>query len=80
MTKVSSWVTKNHIWEKTVFSDEKRFSLDRPDDWRIYVSECEDFSRQRRQCGVGSIMVWVMTLPNVLLSYEIIKGKFNSEA
>ena len=25
---VSTWVTENHPWEKTVFIDEKRFSLD----------------------------------------------------
>ena len=80
LTKVSSWVTENHVWEKTVFSDEKRFNLDGPDDWRTYVSEYEDISRQRRQWGSGSIMVWMMTLPNGLFSYEIIKRKFNSKA
>jgi len=79
LTKVSTWVTENHVWEKAI-SDETRFSLDGPDDWRTYLLEYEYISRQRRQCGGGSIIVWMMTLPNGLLSYEIIKGKFDSEA
>ena len=68
LTKVSSWVTENHV------CDEKRFSLDGPGDWHTYFSEYEDISRQQRQCGGGSIMVYR------LLSYEIINKKFNSEA
>jgi len=77
---INGWITENHPWEKTVFSDEKRFSLDGPDDWRTYVTKNEEFTRQQRQCGGGSIMVWLMALPNGLLSYQIIPGKFNSNA
>lgn len=80
LLKVSTWVSENHVWEKTVFSDEKRFSLDGPDDWRTYISKNEHISRQRRQCRGGGIMVWMMALPNGLLSYNVVKGKFNSEA
>ena len=77
---INGWITENHPWEKTVFSDEKRFSLDGPDDWRTYVTKNEEFYKQRRQCGGGSIMVWLMALPNGLLSYKLIPGKFNSNA
>ena len=30
---ITDWLTENHNWNETVFSDEKRFSLDVPDSW-----------------------------------------------
>ena len=77
---ITRWMTENHPWEKTIFSDEKRFSLDGPDDWRTYAMKNEEINRQQRQCGGGSIMIWLMTLPNGLLSYKVIAGKFNSDS
>jgi len=35
------WLAENHPWERTIFSDEKWFSLDSPDDWRSYVQKSE---------------------------------------
>ena len=43
---IKGWITENHPWEKTVLSDEKRFSLDGPNDWRTYVTKNEEFYKQ----------------------------------
>ena len=75
---ITQWVTLNHPWELTVFSDEKRFSLDGSDDWRSYTRDGKSIIRQRRVCEGGSVMVWMMMLPNGLLSYRFIDGAFNS--
>ena len=75
---ISDWIISNHQWEKTVFSDEKRFSLDGPDDWRTYVQKSKPAVRERRQSKGGGIMVWLMLLPNGILAHRVITGKFGS--
>lgn len=75
---ISDWISTNLSWESTIFSDEKRFSLDGPDDWRTYIHNSENYFRQTRQCKGGGVMVWLMVMPNGLLTYHIIEGKFNS--
>ena len=72
------WITTNHDWNKTIFSDEKRFTLDGPDNWLTYVYKDRRILRQRRQCKGGGVMVWLMVMPNGLLSYKFIEGKFSS--
>jgi len=73
------WITNNHDWSKTIFSDEKRFSLDGPDNWMTYIGRNEIIERNMRQCKGGGVMVWLMVMPNGLLSYKIIEGKFDSK-
>lgn len=71
-------LSENHPWEQTVFSDEKWFSLDGPDDWRTYVGKNENPFRPRRQKKGGGVMVWAMMLPNGLLTYKILDREFKS--
>ena len=52
---ITKWISTNHPWERTVFSDEKRFSLGGPDDWRTYSLKSESIIRNKRQCYGGSV-------------------------
>jgi len=76
---VSQWIADNHNWEKTVFSDEKRFSLDGSDYWMSYTGVSEKIVRPKRQCRGGSVMVWLMVIPNGLLSYRFIRTNFKAK-
>jgi len=76
---VKKWITNNHDWNQTIFSDEKRFSFDGPDNWMSYVDRKCKMERERRQCKGGGVMVWLMVMPNGLLSHKIIQGKFGSK-
>ena len=75
---ITHWFTENHNWKKTIFTDEKKFSLDGPDDWGTYMYPGETMLRNKRQCDGGGLMVWLMVMPNGLLSHKIIKGSFKS--
>lgn len=75
---ITTWIQSNVNWSKVIFSDEKRFSFDGPDNWSSYVPKNKTLMRYRRPCGGGSVMVWMMLMPNGLLSYKIIDGTFNS--
>lgn len=75
---VTEWLCNKHNWNQTAFSDEKRFTLDGPDDWTSYVPKSSNIYRQIRQCKGGGFMIWLMALPNGLLSYRIVEGTFNS--
>jgi len=52
---ITDWLTENHDWNETVFSDEKRFSLDSPDSWYTYVKIGETNIRQIRHIEGGGI-------------------------
>lgn len=75
---INDWIGKGQDWYKTIFTDEKIFYLDGPDDYKTYVIKNEPISRQKRICGGGKIMVWLMTLPNGLVAYKTFRGTFDS--
>ena len=79
VASITAWIENQHCWEKTIFSDEKRFSLDGPDDWRSYHQISQKLYRTKRQCGGGSILLWMMVLPNGLLSYRVVQGNLNAD-
>jgi transposase len=48
-------------WNRTIFSDEKKFNLDGPDGWSSYWHDLrkEPLIFSKRQHGGGSVMVWL---------------------
>jgi len=76
---ISQWMGNNHVWENTVFTDEKWFSFDGPSDWRSYSPKSRPLFRGRRQAGGGGIMVWALVMPNGLLTYRIISGTYKAQ-
>ena len=75
---ISEWISSNHNWENTIFSDEKKFTIDGPDCWMSHVPKNPRCIRNKHQCGGGKIMVWMMIFPNGLLSFHVINEKFKS--
>ena len=76
---VTQWITSNQNWEQTIFTDEKRFTLDGPDDWRTYCLKNKTPIRNKRQCKGGGILCWLMCMPNGLLAFRIIHGIFKAD-
>lgn len=74
------WIAENHQWDITVFTDEKRFSMDGPDSWSSYTDEGRPVQLNKRQNNGGGIMVWGALLPPNFLYLLRIDGKFNSAA
>lgn len=75
---ITEWISSRHDWNFTIFSDEKKFNLDGPDNWYSYRRKSQPLLRQKRQCRGGGVLVWLMVMPNGLLSYTILDGIFNS--
>jgi len=61
------WILDNHPWNRTVFTDEKRFNLDGPDSWFSWMREDRPVVRNRRQQGGGNIQVFGILIPGPFL-------------
>lgn len=72
------WLRDVHPWMSTIFSDEKKFNLDGPDNWSTYFDESRRIYRSKRQMGGGSVMVWMALLPNGTLHLELLEGKVDT--
>ena len=87
------WLEQNIEWNNSVFTDEKAFSLDGPDNWfaiyiyiislilnfrRSYTLKGNEFSRIKRQCQGGKLMYWGSVFPNGLIYIEEVSNHFNS--
>lgn len=73
-------IETNHPFNLTIFSDEKKFNLDGPDNWTSWTDPERKILRQKRQMGGGSIMIWGMMTPNLKCFVHKIEGRIDAEA
>lgn len=71
-------IRKQVDWKTVIFSDEKRFNLDGPDNIYSYMDENSSMVRQKRQMGGGGLMVWGMVFPDGQLELKLMIGKQKS--
>lgn len=58
------WLRSRLEWDKVVFSDEKKFTIDGPDNQCSYTRLGKRRLRDKRQGKGGSLMIWGMVLPS----------------
>lgn len=75
---VKEWMKKNINWSKVIFSDEKRFSRDGPDNFSSFIPKYSKFTRQRHQSNGQGIMIWGMLHPDGMVYLKEMIGKQNS--
>ena len=73
------WIAENTINKNVVFSDEKRFSFDGPDNWSSWYDPLDPPLRIKRQMKGGGIMVWGMILPTGEIFVEKLVGRVNAD-
>ena len=78
MEKSERWIADRVDSQKIVFSDEKTFKLDGPDDWKTWMLEKEKLDRNNRQGGGGGIMVWEMLFPSGIIFVKKVDGSLTS--
>jgi transposase len=75
------FLNKNTIWDRVVFSDEKKFNLDGPDGYQFYWhdlrKEVEVYST--RVNGGGSVMVWAGMSCYGKTQLAFLEGRQNSQ-
>lgn len=66
-------------WNRVIFSDEKKFTLDGCDSFYTWIDKNQSPVRIKNIIKSSSLMIWAMILPIGLISYCIMRGKQNSE-
>jgi hypothetical protein len=74
-----NWIGDYLLSKNVVFSDEKRFSFDGPDNWFSWYDPFDPPQWIKREMGGGGVMVWGMTLPSGKIWVERLNGRVNSQ-
>ena len=78
MENCERWIADRVDWQKVVFSDEKKFNLDGPDNWKTWMWKNEKLDRNNRQGGGGGIMFWGMLFSSGIVFVKKIDGRVTS--
>ena len=73
------WLHNRLDWNCVVFSDEKKFSIDGPDNMSSYTRQGHRRQQIRAHSKGGSIMMWAMSLPVGVIFAKRIYGRQTSE-
>ena len=76
---VERWITEKVDWNRIVFSDEKRFCCDGPENWYSYLPENNSKYRNKNKNGGPGIMFWGMCMPDGTIFLKELQGRINSE-
>ena len=71
-------IKDNHPFNRTVFTDEKKFNLDGPDNWSSWTDPNRKLLRQKRQMGGGGVMTWGMITPDGECIVKKMEGRIDS--
>jgi hypothetical protein len=72
------WLIEGVASKNIIFTDEKRFNLDGPDNQMSWQRQKKRRMKQMRQQGGGGIMIWGMLLPSGELAYTEVRGTINA--
>lgn len=74
------WIVDRIDWSKVVFTDEKKFNLDGPDNWKTYMRAGAISRRQKRQMGGGGVMFFGMIFPGGIMAVKRLVGRVTAVA
>jgi len=77
---VLEWISKGVNFRKVLFTDEKKFNLDGPDNFLTWVPKSPNINkRNKRQFGGGSIMAHGCICSDGSFYIQIVKGRINGK-
>lgn len=68
LRKILQWHDRGLQWSRVVWTDEKRFCCDGPDNWQSWMLEHQPVERNRRQQGGPAMQVWGALIPGPMLA------------
>jgi len=74
------WLVTRMDFTKVVYSDEKKFNLDGPDNWKSYQKQNQPGKRKKRQAGGGGIMCFGLIFSSGILCVKKITGKVTASS